>query len=672
MFSAALKSGAAAAPPDAQFNYVAMLLHGDGTNGAQNNTFLDSSTNNFTVTRNGNTTQGSFSPYGSNWSNFFSGTSGQYLNTVANAVFSFGTGNFTVEGWVFPTGTNTGAPMPIVEIRSSPTNTTGFAFMREANALTLNVYQNGYKGASTGSLTFNAWNHVALVRSGNTWTYWINGVSSGSFTNSTNLTDGATTGPKIGGSSTAGEVWIGYLSNVRITKGGALYTSTFTPSTTPLTTTVSAGTVSLLTCADNRFIDDSTNAFAITVNGSPSVQRFNPFGTSTAYSTSVIGGSGYFDGTGDYLTIAGTSTACALPGDFTIECWYYQLATKNYGSIFSTTTTYSTANSLRISTGNNNNTFEVASGGSGIFSSSTAFTPNSWINIVLVRSGTTITLYQNGVSVGSATNSQSFVSDTFIIGDVQGSGAPYALNGYISNFRVVKGTAVYTTAFTPTTTPVTAISGTSLLTNMTNGAIFDNAMMNNLETVGNAQISTSVKKYGTGSMYFDGTGDWLTSLDNPSHEFGSGNFTLECWINTTVSNSGYVSAVAKWSSSNQSWMIRAASTDIGSGWSFFYSTDGSNYYTVFGASINDGNWHHLAVTRSGNVFRTFTDGTLNNSTTDAVTLFDGTASLFVGAQGGGSNPFTGYIDDLRITKGYARYTASFTAPTAAFPNTGPY
>ena len=72
MFSAAIKSGATlAASKDPQFNYVTMLLHGDGTNGAQNNTFIDSSTNNFTITRNGNTTQGTFTPYGSNWSNYF-------------------------------------------------------------------------------------------------------------------------------------------------------------------------------------------------------------------------------------------------------------------------------------------------------------------------------------------------------------------------------------------------------------------------------------------------------------------------------------------------------------------------------------------------------------------------------------------------------------------------
>ena len=69
-------------PVDPQFNYVTMLLHGDGTNGAQNNTFLDSSTNNFTITRNGNTTQGSFSPYGSNWSNYFGGGTNLSLATA--------------------------------------------------------------------------------------------------------------------------------------------------------------------------------------------------------------------------------------------------------------------------------------------------------------------------------------------------------------------------------------------------------------------------------------------------------------------------------------------------------------------------------------------------------------------------------------------------------------
>jgi len=77
-------TGSTPPPPpssDPQFNYVSALLTGDGTNGAQNNTFIDSSANNFTITRAGNTTQGSVSPYGGNWSNYFDG-SGDYLSVA--------------------------------------------------------------------------------------------------------------------------------------------------------------------------------------------------------------------------------------------------------------------------------------------------------------------------------------------------------------------------------------------------------------------------------------------------------------------------------------------------------------------------------------------------------------------------------------------------------------
>jgi hypothetical protein len=82
-------------------------------------------------------------------------------------------------------------------------------------------------------------------------------------------------------------------------------------------------------------------------------------------------------------------------------------------------------------------------------------------------------------------------------------------------------TAFVYSSFTPPTAPLTAVTNTQLLCNFTNAGILDNAMMNDLETVGNAQISTSVKKYGTGSMYFDGTGDWLSVPKCQTLEFGS-------------------------------------------------------------------------------------------------------------------------------------------------------
>ena len=88
----------------------------------------------------------------------------------------------------------------------------------------------------------------------------------------------------------------------------------------------------------------------------------------------------------------------------------------------------------------------------------------------------------------------------------------------------------------------------------------------------------------------------------------------------------------------------------------------------YGTMPTTGTWTHIAITRSGTTARMFYDGTQVASATTAHDFVD--AAFYIG-QDGGSNAFIGYIDDLRITKGYARYTANFTPPTAAFPNIGP-
>jgi hypothetical protein len=665
---AASKSGSVAAK-DAQFNYVTMLLHGNGTNGAQNNTFVDSSTNNFTITRNGNTTQGSFSPYGSNWSNYFDGTSGQYLNAPANAVFSLGTGDFTIEGWVYPTGTNTGAPMPIVEIRTNATNTTGFAFMREANALTLNVYQNGYKGASSNSLTFNAWNHVALVRSGNTWAYWINGVASGSFSNSTNITDGATTGPKIGGSTTAGEVWIGYMSNIRIVKGTAVYTTAFTPSATPLT--VISGT-SLLTCADNRFIDESTNNFTITVNGSPSVQRFNPFGAYTEYSTSVIGGSGYFDGTTDYLTVSQQTALSFGTGDFSIEAWVYPQATVGFFGVIDARNSGGGSGNQPWIFGLSDRTgykVELFLSDAARYFGSITVPLNCWTHIAVSRVSGTLKSFVNGVVDYNA----SMTSTVNANGTTQSIGRiydPAYITGYMTDVRVVKGSGY--SSLTVPTAPLTAITNTQLLLSNTNGAIFDNAMMNDLETVGNAQISTSVKKYGTGSIYFDGSGDRLYEPSNQNFNFGTGDFTIELWA-YPISQGGH-------GNSNNDCLIDFRPATGGGAYGTLYifnSGTGVYWYAntgnrITGGAISNSVWTHIAICRSAGSTRLFLNGVQSGSTyTDSTNYLVSPIMIGEFNDGGGAGNFNGYIDDLRITKGVARYTAAFTPPTVAFSDVGP-
>jgi len=171
MFSAALKSGAAAAPPDAQFNYVTMLLHGDGTNGAQNNTFLDSSTNNFSITRNGNTTQGSFSPYGSNWSNFFPSSS--YLEIANNTALQMSTGDFTIEFWLNFSSLSNYQTI----FTKGYTAAGGLLVQTNTGTGTLLIYAAGSVVITASSAsTLGTWNHYALVRNSGTLTLYLNGL----------------------------------------------------------------------------------------------------------------------------------------------------------------------------------------------------------------------------------------------------------------------------------------------------------------------------------------------------------------------------------------------------------------------------------------------------------------------------------------------------------------
>ncbi len=183
---------------DAYFNYVTLLLQGDATNAAQNNTFLDGSTNNFTITRNGNTTQGSFSPYGSNWSNFFDG-SGDFLLFADNAGLEIGTNSFTFEAWINLTAYSSayGSPAQYVATVGAKEGTNGSVSYRlivngTSNSYTELMWQT-YSNDSTAvtttasySFALNTWYHVAAVRNGTTVTLYVNGTSIGSGTDATN------------------------------------------------------------------------------------------------------------------------------------------------------------------------------------------------------------------------------------------------------------------------------------------------------------------------------------------------------------------------------------------------------------------------------------------------------------------------------------------------------
>lgn len=648
----AMAAGNGVIPTDPDFEYVTMLLHGDGTNGAQNNTFIDGSTNNFTVTRNGNTTQGSLNPFGDRWSNYFDG-SGDYLTVPSNTALAFGTGDFTVECWIYKISTGTVAILDYNGLG-------GFGFVITSTQITCFISQSTAY-AATATVALNTWAHIAFARSGTTLKTYLNGVEVGSFTVSYNFTSPATL--VIGRNAGSGlEQLNGYISNLRLVKGTAVYTAAFTPSTSPLTAITNT---SLLTCQSNRFVDNSSNNLTITRNGDVSVRPFSLFSPSAAYSTSTNGGSGYFDGTTDWLQIANNAAFNLGSSDFTIEAWVYPttsgvdriIISKNAGSFstgFEWNLDINTANKLLFN-GYGTGYFEFVSTGT--------IAINCWTHVAAVRNGSTVTLYINGVSDGSGTP-QTYRTTTSAVAvgrDLETGGSGRYFTGYISNVRVVKGTAVYTSNFTPPTSPLTAITNTSLLLNSTNAGIIDNAADNVLETVGNAQISTSIKKYGTGSLAFDGTGDWLLTPDSADLRLGTGNFTIEFWL--YLGATGAARGVVGKGASTTGWLV---STNSSNNVVFTY---GTSTITSTG-TLSGSTWYHIAVVRSGtgtNQTKIYIDGT-NDGTGTVSTDFTQTEAMYVGANRTGGDALNGYIDDLRITKGIARYTANFTPPTAAFPD----
>lgn len=637
----------AGADTDPNFENVTLLLPGNGSNGAQNNTFLDGSTNNFTMTRVGNTTQGSFSAYGNLWSNYFDGT-GDYLTTPSSAAFAFGTGDFTVEAWVFITATDTalrqiwqnGAADNCNVYRS----TTGFAAVWD-----------GTNRVSTTPIPSNVWTHLALTRSGTTARLFVNGVQAISWTSSVNYS--ASSVWYVGYNVTATQLMFGYISNLRIVKGTAVYTAAFTPPTEPLTAITNT---SLLTCQSNRFRDASSNNFAITLSGNPSITNFTPFNPTATYSPAITGGSGYFDGAGDYLTPVGSTAVNFGTGDFTVELWVY--ATTGDPVVFDGRSgSAQNAITIQVFTTTGQVVFYNNDGTSRI--SGSGFIANTWHHIAVTRSGTSTRLFLNGTQLGSTfTDASSYVSGTNrpAVGAAGFGLGGSALTGYISNLRVVKGTAVYTANFTPPTAPVTAITNTSLLLNFTNAGIVDASTKNDLGTVGNAQISTAQSKFGGSSMAFDGTGDWLIAPHTVGQQLGTGNFTVEGWL--YLSATGAARGIVGKGTATTGWLLSINATNN------VVFTYGSSTITS-ATALTGATWYYLAVVREGtgtNQTKIYVNGT-NNGTGTVSTDFSQTNVLYVGANRTGGDALNGYIDDLRITKGLARYTTNFTSPSAPFP-----
>lgn len=666
-----LSTQSATSPKDPYFGNVTLLLNGDGTNGQQNNTFVDSSSNNFTVTRSGNTTQGALSPYGDYWSVYVPGSG------IATSVgIDVSNVDFTAEFWVYILNDYVGSDIGLFGARTGDSPVTNLRWSMYVNAsgyLTANAHNSAgnvlVQFSHQTPMPRGNWVHCALVRSGTTFKLYQNGVvSSSTPTSSGTINSG---GIRIGyqGGNTFTSLG-GYISNARIVTGRAVYNSSFTPSAVPLGLNSGGenppqGTeTKLLTANSVIFIDQSVNNATITLGAGTTKARsstFSPFGFSAKYNPSNYIGSTYLDGTGDGLSIASNAAFAMDSEAFTVELWWYFVSSSS--TLVTIVGSGATDNwflrwnsidgSFSVGVGNGNTQFTTPTGSTG---TSLNFS-NRWHHIVFVRSGTganQTSFFLDGVRIGNGTVNYPFSSS-------QAFGVANIL-GFVSDVRVVKGVAVYDPSqltINVPSAPLQAIPNTSALLKFANAGIADLSRKCIVETVGNAQINTSIKKYGTGSIKFDGSGDRLFIPAFAEMSLSNVDFTIEFWMYLTSTSTNQVLFSQRTATTQTAPYISVNGNVL---YIYLRSTTGF----ISGSFTTVNTWVHFALCKNGTSTKAFIDGTQFGSTytdTNSYALLP----ITIGDRWDGTLPFNGYIDDLRITNGVARYTSDFTPPTEALP-----
>jgi hypothetical protein len=636
----------------ANSRYTTLLV--TATEDSDNNNVTDSSTNNHSITLNGNPYAGTFSPYRSGgYSPQFDGSN--FISASASSDFAFGTGDFTVEFWFYMTSNdwrllidqtyaNLGISIWINPDRSIlfyPSTTIGGKCI-------------------TSTVNYNEWNHVALVRSSGTTRVYANGISGTTYSDSNDYT--STAGLRVSSDYASSQyAFSGYQSDIRVSKGLARYTANFTP---PTEAFESDANTTLLISSNSLpyFSDGSTNDHSITANGNFSFSPTSPYDYTEYYSTDH-GGSVYFPGGGSASFTPSDASFGFGTGDYTIEGWF------NFDDNGAFTggdgaTILSTLNSLsgvgaHLWVSANTIRFYNASADRII---SSAVSVKEWHHIALVRSSGNTKLYIDGNQTGAtyADSNDYGATAPFSIGSYHNNGAVGSVTknmiGYVSDLKVTKGQAIYTSSFTPPTAPLSS-SGASLHIKGIDASIIDKSQTSNLNLIGNTTGSNTQTKYAPYSIYFDGSAGGINDPDSESYGFGTGDFTIDFWLYYT-GGSGYAFFL-----NNNAGAGNYVGYGLNTGTITPWIWNGGNVL-VGSSNITANTWQHHAIVRNAGALTIYLDGYSIGSTTWTVDLGQ-SRPFYIGHNSAFTQTTSGYIEDLRVTKGLARYTTNFTPPTSS-------
>lgn len=608
----------------------------------------------------------------------FDGT-GDFLTIADHPFFELGSVDFCVEAWFYATSAPAALQSIITKAASgifSPysiyvTSALSVVFYSSSTGSSWDIAS----GTSFGTCVLNTWNHVAVSRSGSTISLWYNGSLATTITNSNPLTDN-TRAVAIGGRSDGTELFFGYISNARIIVGSPIYTAPFTPPTTRLQAV--PGTV-LLVCQSATLLKDNSIYNWTVLKGTPvsgtndAVVRFlNP--NPTTFGTLFFNNFSQINVTGNTVFDFGS-------GNFTIEFFMRQLnASGNQSMVdaWASPDQFSgTPQRFRIRTSNGVLQWNTSYGSDSYTMPDTQI--GKWNHVALVRNGTSTICYFNGAQVGTGTIVSS-AAITASTGNWLISRTGEAMNGVMSNLRILKGVAAYTGAFTPptlgplyadgassqysypSTTNVNttfAYTACSLLT-LKSGQFINHGIYNITLTNSGSTISSSNYLEETYSVFFTGPASnaFVSTPDNVNLRPGEGAFTLEAfiWRNTA----GVLHAIYGKGAASTTGIELAVST--ANKLQFTHTTS----LITSASDIPLQTWIHVAVVREGtgsNETKLYLNGQLDGFGTVA-TDFTQTNIAYIGvSRGGSANSFDGYISNLRFAKSAIYTGGSYNGST---------
>ena len=624
---------------------------------------------------------------------YFGTNSNNYLlNYGDQAALEFGTNSWTIEAWIYSTGTMSNAG-----IFSRGANGSFWHSLHMTSASTIKyVLSNGagkeWNYTSSGSqIPTNTWVHVALVRRfGTDIKLYVNGTAIKTDTSSASTTLGDSTGDfKIGFErfQGSGGGFNGYISNFRFVNGTAVYTGNFTPPTSPLTNitntvilhhgltnevTGGVGNPSNTSVTVNSLSPFNT-IYTITPNGNSFLAAYSPYDRENAYTTTTGGGSARLrpQGGNDYFTAPASSDFAMGTGDFTLEVWVYPENLSVHQMILDTITPgVSGSQAGRFVAYLNPNKLAYYRPGTGTTTSSGSQTVKlfSWNHLAWVRNSGTIKMYLNGEETHSVSETYNFSLTNLTLGRDAASGGAGQARSYWSDLRLVKGTAVYTSEFIPPTAPLGTISGTVLHLPFTDFRIFDKSQSYlppqsvSVDRLGitNAVASSTQQHFSENTIYFDGTGDYI---DIPNPIIGTEDHTHEAWVYPTAGSTNYKGFFA--SAPDGSGSGINVSKDVAGG-----GNNSGPMAISFNPVVPDNEWSHVVLQRQSGVHSLYRNGVLQGTSTSSINITSTNLRLASRYTNTTTYGFGGYMHDFRVSKGLARYPYVAKPVTLTTTNSG--